>query len=788
MPHACRRATSTLLALFSLAMPSHAMLAWPHDPAFGGLVVCKAPGLQTRPLMVSDGDGGALLLWEDFRSGASSDLYAHHVLWSGVLDPRWPEDGLAVRVASASAYEPAVEPDGAGGMLVAWREGSFGTVRVQHVRNGGDLDPAWPADGQVASTEGSPEFMPALAADGTGGAFVVWQDLRRGNWDVFAQHLLATGDVAPGWETKGVLLSTSIHPETDAKVIADGAGGALVTWWDTHGLVGGLYQSDIFVQHLRADGSVDPAWPDTGRVLCGAPDEQGLPRIVSDGAGGALVVWEDYRGGGAGDVYAQHVFASGLVDPAWPVDGRPMTLATGPQYAVRATSDGAGGMIATWKDERSEVPDIYAQRVLASGQIAGGWSADGRGVRVGGDEDAGPAIASDGAGGALVAWYDYRSFSSYDLYVQHLPSTGLADPTWPTNGRALITHGSQQTSPVVVSDGDGGVLVTWADSRQNLYAQRMARHGVLGAPEAEIVDVSDVAGDQGGAVTVTWNASWLDAGADPRLAAYEIERGSVGAAPSSTVTWTPVGTVVATHAPQYQRVVATPADSASGDPATVPFRIVARNAAGTQTWTSHVVSGHSVDNLPPAEPVSLVGRFEAGVMHLHWSPNSEPDLAGYRVHRGTSVDFVPAVENLVTTRPDTGYADAAGAPFVYKLVAVDVHGNASTPATLSPGGVAGASRAAVEPFLRSAGPNPVHGPADVVLRFAVAAPGRARLAVFDVVGRRVRVLAEGALGAGEHAARWDGRDDRQRDVGPGLFFVRLESPGYAATLRIVRTR
>lgn len=48
---------------------------------------------------------------------------------------------------------------------------------------------------------------------------------------------------------------------------------------------------------------------------------QAYPRVVSDGAGGAIITWQDLRGGVAYDLYAQHVQASGFVDPAWPTDG-----------------------------------------------------------------------------------------------------------------------------------------------------------------------------------------------------------------------------------------------------------------------------------------------------------------------------------------------------------------------------------------------------------------------------------------------------------------------------------
>ncbi|MCC6653357.1 MAG: hypothetical protein IT348_19555 [Candidatus Eisenbacteria bacterium] len=130
--------------------------------------------------------------------------------------------------------------------------------------------------------------------------------------------------------------------------------------------------------------------------------------------------------------------------------------------------------------------------------------------------------------------------------------------------------------------------------------------------------------------------------------------------------------------------------------------------------------------------------------------------------------------------------DAAAAPYIYKLTAVDEHGNESPVATLTPSGTLAAdgsrpSRA----FLELAGANPARGPA--ALRFGLSSAGRVSLALYDAGGRRVRTLVSGSLEAGEHAIRWDGRDDGGRPVAAGLYFAKLESPGFAATRRIVRT-
>src|SRR5262249_59080971 len=73
------------------------------------------------------------------------------------------------------------------------------------------------------------------------------------------------------------------------------------------------------------------AWPASGRALTTAAGIQQHPAITTDGAGGAIVVWQDLRGPKV-NVFARHVLASGELDAAWPAEGRalltdPATLA-----------------------------------------------------------------------------------------------------------------------------------------------------------------------------------------------------------------------------------------------------------------------------------------------------------------------------------------------------------------------------------------------------------------------------------------------------------------------------
>lgn len=78
-------------------------------------------------------------------------------------------------------------------------------------------------------------------------------------------------------------------------------------------------------------------------------------------------------------------------------------------------------------------------------------------------------------------------------------------------------------------------------------------------------------------------------------------------------------------------------------------------------------------------------------------------------------------------------------------------------------------------------PNPSSGRVDV--RFSLAERGPVRLAIYDVAGRRVSLLADGWLEAGTHDVSWDGRGSSGR-ASPGVYFVRFEGGGHRAARKL----
>ena len=99
-----------------------------------------------------------------------------------------------------------------------------------------------------------------------------------------------------------------------------------------------------------------------------------------------------------------------------------------------------------------------------------------------------------------------------------------------------------------------------------------------------------------------------------------------------------------------------------------------------------------------------------------------------------------------------------------------------------PGPDAGPSEPAIALY------RPTPNPFGSTMRYAYAISGGSAavdIGVFDIVGRRVRVLARGAQSAGQYQVRWDGLGDNGSRVKHGVYFLRATIGGASRVARVV---
>ena len=98
----------------------------------------------------------------------------------------------------------------------------------------------------------------------------------------------------------------------------------------------------------------------------------------------------------------------------------------------------------------------------------------------------------------------------------------------------------------------------------------------------------------------------------------------------------------------------------------------------------------------------------------------------------------------------------------------------------------GSSRSVVEFGLGDPFPTPFN--AEVTIPFALAAAGPVRLAVYNLMGQQIRMLADGWVDAGAHRMRWDGRTDMGVEAASGVYWAVLHAGEIVQTAKLALIR
>jgi hypothetical protein len=173
----------------------------------------------------------------------------------------------------------------------------------------------------------------------------------------------------------------------------------------------GFCDSDIYAQRIDAEGNI--LWGPDGVPICIGPSKSHEPKIVDDGAGGAIIFFvDDARG-----VCAQRVDADG--HKLWPEDVEVWKTS---YYSVyySVVSDGFGGAISV--QYFGEGINAGAQRLDATGRKL--WGTNVTRLTCPGSQL--PAAVSDGCGGVFISWSASKIFGGYPTlsYVQRMDAEG----------------------------------------------------------------------------------------------------------------------------------------------------------------------------------------------------------------------------------------------------------------------------------------------------------------------------------------------------------------------------
>jgi hypothetical protein len=418
---------------------------------------------------MEDDEGGAFLVWKDYRNG-TPDIFAQHIDSNGVV--LWQIDGAPVCTQTADQSTPGLISDGAGGIIVSWSDWRSGIERDIYAQRLNALgQPVWPLDGVVVVNKTNREHNQRMVMDGQGGAIVVFEQKNASTyyWEIWAQRINADGNGV--WTPGGIPVTGLLSEHLNERVQSDGQGGVYVTFQDFRNGA----DHDVYVQHLGPNGEY--LWG-SGVLACNAPGAQTNPKIDPDYlTGGVIVTWTDKRNGVDYDIYAQRINPAGEL--LWGNGGMPVSVAPGNQSAIDLISNNwVEGCIFTWKDDRmGNGFDIYMDKLDANGNSV--WIPNGFTICNDIGDQLNPNITGDGFGGAVVVWQDGAN-GDFDIRAQHVYKQGIIH--YPGNGVWLGTSSGIQTSPKSCSDGLGNGIFAWEDSRSgtpDIFCTRLSWGGPL---------------------------------------------------------------------------------------------------------------------------------------------------------------------------------------------------------------------------------------------------------------------------------------------------------------------
>lgn len=418
------------------------------------------------PSAVTDTKGGVYVVWTNTSIvGQKLDAAGNIQFTSG--GQSFGSSGGGVLTTKEN---PITIPDGSGGVITAWAQATNFGIFASRVKADGKI--AW--DKTVYMNIGY-QSNPAIATDGEGGVYITWQDTRKGNSnsDIYAQRINADGNLM--WDTNGILVCAAVNNQINPGIVSDGKGGAFISWDDqrkpTHA---------IYAQRINSLGI--PYWQADGIPVCAnSNDPAGGSKIAATDEGEAIVAWTNGSAGGTWNIYAQKLNLEKVV---WATNGVPICDAPLSQTNPELVANGSGGAIICWRDTRrgiSNEQDIYAQSVSTGGVV--NWQKNGIPVCT---EPKNPAakqkMVSDGNGGAIIAWEDYRNDKFPDIYAQKVNKGGGSE--WEPNGVAVCIAPSYQMAATLAEDGKGGAIIAWADYRNSstfvIYTQYINPNGKLG--------------------------------------------------------------------------------------------------------------------------------------------------------------------------------------------------------------------------------------------------------------------------------------------------------------------
>ncbi len=337
-----------------------------------------------------------------------------------------------------------------------------------------------------------------------------------------------------------------------------------------------------------------------------------------------------------------------------------------------------------------------------------------------------PAIISNGSGVAIFTWLDGRSGSSTDVYAQKFNASGAAQ--WTSNGVVVCSATGDQINARIVSNGVGGAFVTWEDER-------------AGTSNTDIY--AQNINDDG---TPAWTADGkviCGAAGNQKTPALTPD-GSNG----TVIAWAGDGEGI-------DKVYSHRVDAEGNIPTPTLLHNYSTELNGSDIrieWTLFEIDeGIDFLILRASEPAMIFSGISADDM----------------INEGLSFSFVDRnCEPGVTYHYLVAFSDGVETKILFET------GPIYTPA--------------IALMLYQNRPNPFNP--RTIIGYFLPEQCRVLLEVFDVTGRRVKVLVDETQPGGSYHVDWDGRETNGDAMVSGVYFYRLTAGKMTLSRKMILLR
>lgn len=428
---------------------------------------------KENPVVISEPNGNAIVIWKETNDKKNSDLYIQKVTKTGLR--LWNTSGIKLTDLQSEKIDYDISTDKYGISFISFTERSTQALNKYSVRflklnlNGKLINDS---SKSLVVNSVNKLSQTKVIPDDKGGAFICWLETLNNKLTLFAQYIDSTGSKRWGSKPltvskkKSNVISYSVsriksnlylaityqgaNKQVYQQLVSDkgnllwGDTGKLLTYQkgsqtnpqisvvDSNFVVSWTNESEkvkeVYIQ--KFNNNAKGLWSNNGLRIKKIKGNQFGQRIISDKNGNTIIAWIDNReNNSSADLYIQKIDPKGKF--VWNPDGVKISSSENMQKSyLNLVSDQNGGAIAVFKGTLDGINNIYGQKIFNTGTYASqviGFNAD---------------LSGDSV---LISWYAANETEDTKYIIQRSANLSNDENDW-ENINTISTEQENETN------------------------------------------------------------------------------------------------------------------------------------------------------------------------------------------------------------------------------------------------------------------------------------------------------------------------------------------------------